>query len=116
MAVTRVTQSEIVEVPFAFPGGEVLPHPALVISRDELQDDEDGMFYAVLISTKNHYPEYTIPIKNEWLNKPLVRNSYFITHLINMFTVDEVMSKNNTFLKGEHFDYVIDRIIENVIG
>lgn len=65
MAVTRVEQREIEEVPFVMPDGQVLPHPALVISRDELQEDEDGMFYAVLISSKNHIPEYTIPIQNE---------------------------------------------------
>lgn len=44
MAVTNVEQREIVEVPFVMPDGNVLPHPALVISRNELQEDEDGMF------------------------------------------------------------------------
>ena len=54
MAVAQVHQREIVEVPFTLPDGQILPHPALVISCDELQDIEPGMFYAVLISTKNH--------------------------------------------------------------
>ena len=35
MAVARVEQREIVEVPFVMPDGQVLPHPALVLSRDE---------------------------------------------------------------------------------
>lgn len=52
MAVTRVNQGEIVEVPFELPDGSILPHPALVISNEYLQDYEDGLFYAVLISTK----------------------------------------------------------------
>lgn len=63
MAVTNVEQREIIEVPFIMPDGTILPHPALVISRNQLQEDEDGMFYAVLISTKNHHPEYTISNK-----------------------------------------------------
>ena len=45
MAVTRVNQGEIVEVPFELPDGSILPHPALVISNDYLQDYEDGLFY-----------------------------------------------------------------------
>ena len=56
MAITNVEQREIVEIPFTMPDGSILPHPALVISRNELQVDEDGMFYAVLISTKNYHP------------------------------------------------------------
>ena len=53
MAVNRVSQREIVEVPYQLPDGTVKPHMALVLSTDKLQDAEDGMFYAVLISSKN---------------------------------------------------------------
>ena len=45
MAVTRVNQGEIVEVPFELPDGSILPHPALVLSNEYLQDYEDGLFY-----------------------------------------------------------------------
>ena len=75
-----------------------------------------GEIYAVLISTKNHYPEFTIPIKDSWLNKPLKKDSFFVTHIIDQFNVDEVMSRNNTYLKAYYFDYVVDEIIKNVIG
>lgn len=99
-----VRQREIVEVPFVFPDGSILPHTALVVSNNDLQDDEGGLFYAVLISTKNHHPQYTIPIKNEWLNKPLGRQSFFVTHILNMFTTDMVMKSSNTFIRPEHLD------------
>ena len=97
------------------PDGEVLPHPALVISCDELQDVEPGMFYAVLISTKNHFPELTIPVESEWLSSPLPQRSYFVTHIVNSFNVDEVMSRHNCFLRQPYFDDVVDRIIANVV-
>lgn len=116
MVVNSVEQREIVEVPIIMPDSSILPHPALVISRDELQEDEDGMFYAVLISTKNHFPEYTIKIQDEWLNKPLGKQSYFITHLVNMFNVTDVMKRDNRFVKKIYFDNIIDTIIENIIG
>lgn len=116
MAVTNVEQREIVEVPFVMPDGNVLPHPALVISRNELQEDEDGMFYAVLVSTKNHHPEYTIRIEDEWLNKPMGKKSYFITHLVNMFNVEDVVQRSNTFIKQVHFERVIAKMMDNIIG
>ena len=116
MALMNVEQREIVEVPFLMPDGSILPHPALVISKNELQQDEEGMFYAVLVSTKNYHPEYTIRIENEWLNKPMGRQSYFITHLVNMFNVDDVIRRNNTFIKRYYFELVIDKVIDNIIG
>lgn len=116
MAVTRVYQGEIVEVSFEMPDGRILPHPALVLSRELLQDYEDGLFYAVLISTKNHFPELTIPIQNDWLNKPLRKESFFVTHIIDQFNADEVMSRSNTYIKARYFDYVVDEIIKNIIG
>ena len=105
MAVTRVNQGEIVEVPFELPDGSILPHPALVLSNEYLQDYEDGLFYAVLISTKNHYPEFTIPIEDSWLNKPLSKSSFFVTHIIDQFNVDEVMKRSNTYLKARYLVY-----------
>ena len=38
-------QRDIVEVSFLFPDGTFKPHPAIIVSNDQLQEDEDGMFY-----------------------------------------------------------------------
>ena len=115
MVLKKVQQREIVEVPFTFPDGETLVHPALVVSCDELQNIEDGMFYAVLISSKNHNPELTIPIQNEWLSKPLSKKSFFVTHLVDRFHTVDVINKYNCFLRQPYFDEVVDKIISNVI-
>lgn len=115
MAVAQVHQREIVEVPFTLPDGQILPHPALVISCDELQDVEPGLFYAVLISSKNHHPELTIPVKNEWLSSPLTKDSYFITHIVDGFNVDDVIARYNCFLRQPYFDNVVDKVIANII-
>ena len=101
----RVHQREIVEVAYPMP-----------ISRDEIQDSADGLFYAGLISSKNHYPELTIPIKDEWLQKPLSKKSYFVTHIIAPFTAEQVMNRYNNFIKSAYFEPLIDHIISNVIG
>lgn len=116
MAVKRVFQREIVEVPYKLPNGEILIHPALVLSPNELQDYEDGMFYAVLISSKNHFPELTMEIKNEWLNKPLSKHSFFVTHIVSIFTVEEVMTRYNNYIKSNYFDAVLRKIIHSMFG
>ena len=109
MAVSIVRPGEIVEVPFLLPGGEFKAHPALVVSPTRLQDDEDGLFYAVLISTKNHNPQYTIELKNEWLNKPMLRQSYFVTHIMSSFKTADVYSSHNVFVKSEYFDRILEK-------
>ena len=43
-------QRDIVEVNFLFPDGTFKPHPAIIVSNDQLQDDEDGLLYLVLIT------------------------------------------------------------------
>lgn len=112
----RIRQREIDEAEFTMPNGTPLVHPALVVSSDELQDVEDGMIYVLLISSKNHHPEYTIKIEQERLSKPMSKQSYFITHIMGMYNVDEIISKKNCFIKERYFDAVIDKIVESIFG
>ena len=114
MAVNRVSIGEIVEVPFLLPDGQYKAHPAVVVSPSRLQDDEDGMFYAVLISTKNHNTKYTIELKNEWLNKPMLKQSYFVTHIMTFFRTSQVLSSHNLFVKPEYFDRVLQKTIGSI--
>lgn len=110
-----VDQREIVEIPFVMPDGQVLPHPALVISHNDLQFLEPGTFYALLVSSKNHYPEVTIPIQQEWLSHPLPKASFFVTHILGMYRESDIIQRTNTFLKQPYFDDVVNRIIDVVI-
>jgi len=61
-------QRDIVEVNFLFPDGTHKPHPAIIVSNDTLQEDEDGLLYLVLISSNDKInPEYTYPLSDEML-------------------------------------------------
>ncbi len=111
MAVSKVSQREIVEVPFQLPDGNIKPHMALVLSTDKLLKAEDGMFYAVLISSKNHNPEFTLEIKNDWLYKPLPKQSYFVTHVVTYYRTDEVIQSFNNYVKKDFFDAIMDKVI-----
>lgn len=117
MAVTSVHQREIVEVSFRFLDGVERIHPALVISVDDLQIAEEGMFYAVLISSKNIHPEYTIEINSEDIvGGNLDKKSYFVTHFIAYFTLNEIVSRRSQFLKKDKFNDVVNTIIDNIFG
>lgn len=111
-----VYQREIVEVPYQFPDGIVKPHMALVVSPPNLQEDEDGMFYAVLISSKNYNPQYTIEIKGEWLMKPLSKTSFFVTHILTFFTEDQIIQRFNNFIRQPYYDTVVNKVISSVFG
>lgn len=117
MAVSSVHQREIIEVSFRFLDGIERIHPALVISVDDLQQVEEGMFYAVLISSKNIHPEYTIEINpNDIIGEEMSKKSYFITHFIAYFTLNDIVSRKRQFLKREKFNDVINSIIDNIFG
>ncbi len=118
MAVNRVYQRQIIEVNYRFHDGKVLPHPALVVSADELQDIEDGMFYAVLISSKRLHPEFAIEIDPSDLlgSNQLTKKSYYITHIISFFSYNDILNNFNLFVKKDRFNYIIDRVIDNIFG
>ncbi len=63
-----VKQRDIVEIAF-YTGNKPELHPAVVISNNEIFEIE-GFFYAILLSTKNLFPEFTIEIIPEMINSP----------------------------------------------
>jgi len=88
----KVNQRDIVEVNFLFPDGKMKPHMAVVVSNDELNEDE-GFFYLAMISSKNYNPQYTFELIDEMLSKPLRLKSYVVCQLISGYTERDVMKK-----------------------
>ena len=88
----KVNQRDIVEVNFQFPDGKMKPHMAVVVSNDELNEDE-GFFYLAMISSKNYNPQYTFELCDEMLSKPLRLKSYVVCQLISGYTERDVMKK-----------------------
>ena len=98
-------------MPYQLPDGSIKPHMALVLSTEKLQLAEDGMFYAVLISSKNLNLEFTMEIQSEWLSKPLTKRSYFVTHIVTYYRTDEVTQSFNNFVKAQYFDAIMNKVI-----
>lgn len=118
MAIKSVNQREIIEVPYLLPDGKIKNHPALVVSVPELQEKEDGMFYAVLISTENFHPEYTIEIKPEDIvdEYNMQQKSYFVTHIVTYFLCRDIIQRKGAFVTQSKFNEVVDAVINNIFG
>jgi hypothetical protein len=109
----KVHQRDIVEVNFELPDGNFKPHPALVISNQNVLDCED-IFYALMISTKPFNDEFTFLLKNEMLLKPLPKASYVKCQLIQAYSMNEVIVKLSS-VKQEYFLKIKQHLIETVL-
>lgn len=104
----KVHQRDIIEVNYLFPNGTTKPHMAIVVSNDELQETE-GFFYLAMISSKNYNQEYTYPLDNKMLNKPLSKQSYVICQLIGGYTERDVV-KICSRIKSDYFIEIVEKI------
>jgi len=77
------------------------------------------MFYAVLISSANFHPEYTVEISNSDLkgSDKLDHDSYVVTHFISYFELNDTNIKPlNAFVKKDKFEEIQNKIIKSVMG
>ena len=104
----KYKQRDIVEVNFLFPNGESKPHMAVVVSNDELQEDDD-VIYLALISSKNYLPKYTYPLSSEMLSKPLAKQSYVICQIISGYTERDILKKCSR-ISDAYFKEIVEKI------
>ena len=108
-------QRDIVEVSFLFPDGTFKAHPAIIVSNDQLQEGEDGMFYLVLISSNDWLnPQYSYPLTDEMVNgftfsKPSLVKCQIISGNIERDVVRRLGS-----IKQKYFDEIVDKIVESI--
>ena len=105
-----VKQRDIVEINFYHSGFGFKPHPAIVVSNNELHDNED-FFYAVLISSKNTFPEYAYPLTDEMTTNKFSKKSYVKCQVI---THEENIVQKLGTIKKAYFDEIIEKIIESI--
>lgn len=117
MAVRDVHVGEIVDVDFYFADKEeTLHHPGVVVSTSSLKENEGGMIYVLLISTKNVHPEYTVPLTDEMVTKPLGRQSYFVTHFLMYFSIEEVNFSYGRAVRQPYLNQIICKTIYSIFG
>ena len=108
-------QRDIVEVSFLFPDSTFKPHPAIIVSNDELQEDEAGMCYPVLITSNDWLnPQYSYPLSDDMVDgftfsKPSLVKCQIITG-----NIERDVQRRLGSLKQKYFDEVVDKIIESI--
>ncbi len=108
-------QGDIVEVNFLFPDGTTKPHPAIIVSNDTLQEDEFGLVYLVLISSKgNIHPQYSYPLRGDMLiSHSFSKPSFVKCQIIAGYTNRDIVSKLG-HIRQKYLDEIVDRIIQSI--
>lgn len=77
----------------------------------------EGFFYAILLSTKNIYPDFTLEITPDMINNPRnQRVGFAICHMIQQFYPEDVITRTGASLKADQFKKVINKIQEVIFG
>ena len=106
----KYEQRDIVEINFMFPDGTTKPHPALIVSNNELQLAE-GFIYLCMISSKSYNMEYNYPLSDEMLPTPMLKQSYVKCQLL-VGNIERDVIRKISRLKQPYFDEVIEKVKE----
>lgn len=108
----KYEQRDIVEINFMFPDGTSKPHPALIVSNNELQLDE-GFIYLSMISSKAYNPLYNFKLEDNMLTMPMVKKSYVKCQLL-VGNVERDVIRKISRVKQPYFDEIVEKIKETI--
>ncbi len=104
----KYEQRDIVEINFIFPDGTSKPHPALIVSNNELQETE-GFIYLSMISSKNYNSEYCYTLDDEMLTIPMRKQSYVKCQLL-VGDIERDVIRKISRIKQPYFDEIVNKI------
>lgn len=108
-------QKDIVEVNFLLPDGTFKPHPAIIVSNDELQEDEDGMFYLVLITSNDWLnPQYSYPLTGEMIEGHTFTKPSLVKCQILTGNIERDVTRRLGSIKEKYFNEIVDKIIASI--
>ena len=106
-------RGEIIEVNFPLPGGELQPHPVVVISNNDINDNEDA-FICVMCSSSTVDDDYTFWLSNDMLSNPTLLRTQVRCHLIALADNNDVLNRRSR-LNQTHFENLINKICADVL-
>ena len=104
----KYTQRDIVEINFMFPDGSFKPHPAVIVSNNELQQEE-GFIYLCMISSKAYNPQYNFELNDNMLTTPMAKQSYVKCQLL-VGNVERDVIRKLSRVKQPYFGQIIEKI------
>jgi mRNA-degrading endonuclease toxin of MazEF toxin-antitoxin module len=110
----KVNQRDVVFLNYLLPNGQFKPHPAVIVSTDELYEAK-GVYYAVMLSTKAHNPDFMVTLTPDAFNYPTDTTSFAKCQLLLQVSDYDIIKRFGS-LKAQPFKEIIDRINEAVFG
>ena len=104
----KYEQRDIVEINFMFPDGTFKPHPALIVSNNQLQEDE-GFIYLCLISSKEYNPQYSFLLEDSMLTVPMLKRSYVKCQLL-VGNVERDVLRKLSRIKQPFFEEIVEKV------
>ena len=108
----KYTQGDLVFVNFLLPTGIIKEHPAIIVSNDELQEDE-AFFYLVMASSNNSVNKYAYELNDSMLTNKLPKKSYVKCQLLTGFTERDVIKKYGK-IKQPFLNEIIEKVITSI--
>ena len=110
----EIQQGNIVEVNVYLPDGGFKPHPAIVISNDNMFFYESA-FLIVMISGTEVNDQFSFHLTDEMLTIKPKKKSQVRCHLINLVTKKDVNRKFGSIRK-EYLIQILDKIKTTVLN
>lgn len=108
-------QRDIVEVNFQFADGTFKVHPAIIVSNDELQNDEFGLMYLVLVTSNRLLnPQYAYQLSDEMIEGFAFSKPSSVKCQIIAGYVERDVMRRIGIIKESYFNEIVDKIIESI--
>ncbi len=110
-------RGDIIEVNLAMPpDGKVLNHPAVIISNNEVYDDDD-CYIIIMLTSQEYEDKYTYRISDEMLlqksNMPYIEaRCHLLTYILKSHIV---ANKNRNKLKRHFVDALVEHMVNSVL-
>lgn len=110
----KVNQRDVVFLNFQLPNGQFKPHPAVIVSTDQLYEAE-SIYYAIMLSTKPHNPDFMVTLPPEAFNYSTDTTSFAKCQLLLQVSDYDIIKRFGS-LKAQPFKEIIEKIRSTVFG
>ena len=107
-------QRDVVEIDFPIPGEGSKPHPAIIVSNDELQVNE-GFVYLVMISSKDfaYSRQYSYPLTDDMLTFKMPKPSFVKCQLVAADVESGILRRLGS-IKEKYLNEIVDKVIASI--
>ena len=104
----KYSQSDIIEIAFPLPNGQFKVHPAVIISNRDVLDIEES-YICLMLSTKEHNPEFIYTIQPNMLTYQSDKVSFVKCQLVATVRENQIMKRFGS-LKSEYFNQLLKKL------